>query len=325
MSTKTVWVSGGAGFLGRCTAEVLKNAGFEPFVLDSFFTGHRDSVKGLDYAEIDLADFEAVKTKLPSFPTPFAVFHFAARALVGESVQKPEIYFRNNVLSTTNLMEAALEKKCRYFIHSSSCAVYGVPLQVPIVETTTQNPISPYGESKRMAEGVLAQYSAFRDVRVANLRYFNPVGSLRGKFGEKHDPETHLVPNVVKAIAHGQKVPVFGTDYPTPDGTCVRDYLHVADLADAHIAALRYLETLSQPSSVSLNLGSGSGKSVKEVIRAAEACLGKKAILDLQPRRPGDPPELWADISAAKKLLSWAPKHSLEDAIQDHWAFLTNR
>ncbi|MCB0417151.1 MAG: UDP-glucose 4-epimerase GalE [Bdellovibrionaceae bacterium] len=322
---KTILVTGGAGYIGRCTAYVLAQNGYQPVLIDNFSTGRRAMVGELTCFDLDLTDRKSTLEAFRKSQDVVGVIHLAAKALVGESVEKPYEYLRNNFLSTLNVAEAAaMSGVC--VLHSSSCAVYGVPEKLPILETTPRSPVSPYGAAKAMAEDVLAQFVRHKGLRALNLRYFNPAGSMgNGQYGELHEPETHLIPNVVGAFLGGKPIRVFGSDFPTPDGTCVRDYIHIEDLVGAHLVAL---EKLLAPGSLkveSLNIGSGKGVSVKEVLEAASSVLGGKVPHEMAPRRAGDPAELVADIAQAKAILGWEPKKSLNDMIRDHHQWVTGR
>jgi len=247
-----------------------------------------------------------------------AVMHFAAHAYVGESVTNPRKYFQNNVVAALTLLNAVIDSQVRKFIFSSTCAVYGMPDKVPITEETTRQPVNPYGATKLAFENALEAYGCAYDFHYVSFRYFNAAGAdENGKVGELHDPEPHLIPSAFEAI-HGQRaaLDIFGDDYPTPDGTCVRDYIHVSDLAEAHVLGLEYL---SDAPSIALNLGTGRGHSVKEVISTIEQVTGKKVSTRLAPRRPGDPPALVADPSRAEKLLHWKATRSLEQIVATAW------
>ncbi len=314
----TIVVSGGAGYLGRCMLDTLCHAGVAPVCLDNYSTSHPFEDSRVTLCEVDLTDASALRAVWKRLPQVGGIFHFAAKALVSESVQEPAKYFRNNLLCTLNLAEIAAEEKIP-FIHSSSCAVYGVPSQSPTDETSPTAPISPYGETKRLSEEMLRQFSSSLGLRVLNLRYFNPSGALEGaRHGEDHEPETHLIPSVFRAALSGRAVPVFGSEYPTPDGSCVRDYIHVADLMEGHALALRFLQGQKDGFWDVLNLGSGRGTSVLQVIAMAERVLNRKLEVDRRQARAGDPPTLIASIEKAKQLLNWSPTHSLEQILQSH-------
>lgn len=320
--SSTIVVTGGAGFLGRCMVEVLKAQGYRPVVIDNFATSSRLSLQGVDYYEWDLTH-SGEGARFPLCEGAHAVIHFAARALVEESVQHPNLYLENNVGSARGIRELCRIWGVRLLIHSSSCAVYGIPERVPTPEDQRLAPISPYGESKVRAEEVFNEASVRGDLYSMNLRYFNPVGALGG-VGEDHHPETHLIPRVVAALMNGEAINVFGSDYPTQDGTCVRDFIHVGDLLEGHLAALKVLERDSGfPRAI--NLGTEIGCSVLEVIRTAELVTGLKGVVNFQKRRVGDPPKLVADIEMARNVLGWTPRCGLGEMIQDHWNHVRRR
>lgn len=311
----TILVSGGAGYLGRCVADVLWAKGFAPVCLDDFSTSHPFKSANIPCHKIDLTDAKALDKIWKKLPPLAGIIHFAARALVSESVEKPAEYFRNNLGCTINLAEKASEMGIP-LVHSSSCTVYGIPTSLPLDERMPRTPISPYGETKKMGEDILDWFSKAKGLRCLNLRYFNPAGSLSGaQHGESHEPETHLIPNVVRAGLTGKRVTVFGTKHPTPDGTAVRDYIHVADLAVGHLQGLEFLKSTTGPVCEAINLGSGKGSSVLEVIEAAEKVIGKKIGTELKEARPGDPPALVASIEKAEKVLGFSPKHSLDEIL----------
>jgi len=251
-----------------------------------------------------------------------AVMHFAAHAYVGESVENPRKYFRNNVLGALSLLNSVLDAGIRRFVFSSTCAVYGIPEQIPISEQTPREPVNPYGASKLFFENALEAYSRAYGLRSVSLRYFNAAGADEsGEIGELHDPETHLIPLALAAsAANGPELQIHGSDYPTPDGTCVRDYIHVNDLADAHVRALQYLEKGGDL--LAINLGTGRGHSVLEAIRAAESATGRPVRRKIGPRRPGDPPILVADPARAQRVLGWTAKRNLADIVSSAWAWI---
>lgn len=322
ISRPSIAVSGGAGYLGRCIMDYLLEKGYSPVCLDNYSTGHRFSHPDISCWEVDLANSEALAEVWKKLPPIDGILHFAAKALVGESTQKPAEYFRNNLLCTLNLAELAIRNQIP-FIHSSSCAVYGIPEIVPVKEDSHLAPISPYGETKRMSEQMLHQFSLYQGLRVINLRYFNPAGALAGaSHGECHTPETHLIPNVFKASLSGTPISLFGNEYQTRDGSCVRDFLHVKDLAQGHLDALTFLMARAAGYCEAINLGSGQGYSVLEIVRASEKIVGKPIPISIQPARKGDPPELVASISKAKALLGWEPRESLESILQSHWTWM---
>jgi len=279
--------------------------------------GHQSAVKWGPFVEGDLADPSLVQRVLRDHEVT-SVIHFAAYAYVGESVTNPRKYFRNNVVCTLNLLDAMIDAGVREIVFSSTCATYGEPREVPISETHPQSPVNPYGESKLAVEKILHWYSAAYGTRFAALRYFNAAGAdPDGELGEDHDPETHLIPLAIEAaLGRGRELSIYGTDYPTPDGTAIRDYIHVADLADAHWLALQHLAASN--GNLRLNLGTGRGHSVREVVAAVEKVGGRKVPTREAPRRPGDPPALVADAREAAKVLGWRPKHPDLETIVTH-------
>ena len=316
--SRHVLVTGGAGYIGSHTAKALAARGFIPVTYDSLVHGHRWAVQWGPFVEGDSRD----RTKLIDTMRQFeiaAVLHFAAFAYVGESMASPERYFGNNVAGSLTLFDAMLETGVRPVVFSSSCTVYGTPDSMPIAEDTPQSPVNPYGESKRMVERVLHWYATAHPLTWVALRYFNAAGAdPEGQLGEAHSPETHLIPLVLDAALGGKTVEVYGDDYPTRDGTCVRDYIHVSDLADAHVRAVDYLMSGGAP--VALNLGTGIGHTVSEVIRAAQTVSGREVAYRVSRRRPGDPAVLVADARLAGKVLDWHPKYSsLETIISTAW------
>ncbi len=314
-----VLVTGGAGYIGSHTAKALAQAGHDPLVLDNFSSGHRWAVKWGKLLEWDLA----APQMLPQFleqERVEAVLHFAASLLVGESVRDPRKYYWNNVVNTLNLLDAMQTAGVKRIVFSSSAAVYGDPKQVPIPENHSKEPVNPYGETKLAMERALQWYGNAFGIKWVALRYFNAAGAdADGELGECHDPETHLIPLVVQA-ALGKRPPVeiFGTDYDTPDGTAIRDYIHVTDLADAHVRALEYLAQGGE--SRAMNLGTGQGNSVREVINVVGKVASRPVPVREGPRRAGDPPVLVADASLAGKTLDWKPSGSdLEKIVRSAW------
>ena len=307
--SNSVLVVGGAGYIGSHTCKALKSAGFLPVVVDNLSEGHEWAVKfgPLERGEAGDATF---MTEVIRKHKPVGLIHFAANAYVGESVANPRKYIQNNVVAMHNLLSVCIDENLNHVIFSSSCATYGVPTQVPLDEEHTQLPISPYGDSKLIGEKMLHWYSNAHPLRYVALRYFNASGAdADGEIGEVHDPETHLVPLVIQAaLGIRPSISVFGTDYPTPDGTCQRDYIHVTDLGTAHVAALRYL--IEGGASTRINLGSGKPISVKEVIDEAARVIGREVPVVYGPRREGDPPGLYANPLKAKEVLGWESKHS---------------
>jgi UDP-glucose 4-epimerase len=313
-----ILVTGGAGYVGSISVEHLLAAGHSVTVLDSLATGHRASVpQGAALVEGSLADGPTLERALREDGIE-AVLHCAARALVGESVADPALYYRENVVGGLTVLDAMRSAGVSRLVFSSSAAVYGAPESTPITEDQSPRPINPYGETKLAFERALAWYGQAYGLRSVALRYFNVAGATELR-GEDHDPETHLIPNILRAIVGGPRLMVFGDDYPTPDGTCIRDYIHVSDLADAHASALALTATLA-PGLEACNLGSGSGFSVAEVIAAAERVTGSEAPRDIDARRPGDPPALVASNSRARQLLGWTPRRgTLEEMIGSAW------
>ncbi len=309
-----VLVTGGAGYVGSHACKALAQSGYLPVVVDNLCRGHRWAVKWGPFEHHDLADKEALRATLAKYSIT-AVLHFAAYAYVGESMGSPNIYFRNNVVSTLNLLDVMLEHGVKSIVFSSTCAIYGMPQEKRISEHHPQDPVSPYGESKRFVEAILRWYGEAYGLQYVALRYFNAAGAdLDGDIGEDHVPESHLIPLTIQsALESGSSVDIFGTDYPTPDGTAVRDYVHVADLADAHVRALQQL--YSGAGSGAFNLGTGHGYSVREIIDTVERISGVRGLGRDGPRRPGDPPSLIADPSKAVSVLGWRAQHSDLDAI----------
>ena len=315
----SILVTGGAGYIGSHTCKALHNAGFTPVTFDNLVYGHREAVKWGPFIKGDLNDRALLEQVIREHAVT-AVIHFAAYAYVGESMQYPEKYFSNNVVNTLNLLDAMKSCGTGTIVFSSTCATYGLPERLPIDERHPQNPVNPYGESKLFVERVLKWYEVAYGIRSVPLRYFNAAGAdAEGEIGEDHTPETHLIPLVIEAaLGVRSHVEVFGTDYPTPDGTAIRDYIHVTDLGDAHVKALEYL--LAGGDSVALNLGTGNGYSVKEVISAVESVSGRSVPTQLSARRPGDPSELVANAVNANQRLGWVPAlSSLENIARTAW------
>lgn len=321
MASQSVLVVGGAGYVGGHTCKALAAAGFRPVVFDNFTTGHRDFVRWGPAVEGDIRDTAAVASAIRSHDVA-AVLHFAACAYVGESVSDPQKYYDNNVTGTLSLLRAMLEAGCPHLVFSSTCAIYGQPERVPIAEDTPANPVNPYGASKLMVERILSDYARAYDFRAIALRYFNACGAdPDGDIGELRDPETHLVPRAMMALqGYIDDFQIFGSDYPTADGTAVRDYIHVSDLAEAHVAALRLL--LEGHGGGAYNLGTGHGFSVKEVLDAIAVEAGEALPEARGPRREGDPATLVADPSQARDVLHFAPKYSdLPTIVRTAWAW----
>jgi UDP-glucose 4-epimerase len=317
-----IMVTGGAGYIGSHAVRILKQAGFGVVVYDNFNRGHREAVEGYTVTGGNTADTGLLKKVLKEQKID-AVLHFAAHSQVGESIEQPRLYYDNNVVGGLKLLEAVLDTGIKYFIFSSSAAVYGEPENLPITEDHPCKPTNPYGETKLIIEKALADYGQAYGLKSVSLRYFNAAGAAaEGEIGEDHEPETHLIPLVIKAIMEqDEPLTVFGDDYPTADGTAVRDYIHVDDLAQAHLLALEALLAGSGNSfSSAYNLGNGSGFSVMEVIKAAEKVTGKKVPYLIGPRREGDPAVLVASAEKAKVELNWQPRYtSLEKIIETAW------
>jgi len=309
-----ILVTGGAGYVGSHACKALAAAGYRPIVYDNLSRGHREAVRWGPLIEGDLHDTDQVAAALQTHGVT-AVMHFAAYAYVGESVSQPATYYRNNVGGTFALLEAMRRAGIGTIVFSSTCAVYGSPERLPIDEATPKLPLNPYGETKLAVERALHWYAGAYGLRFAALRYFNAAGAdPEGEIGEDHDPETHLIPRVLRAaLGTGEPVEVYGTDYPTADGTAIRDYIHVADLGDAHVRALGYLGAGGENGA--MNLGTGHGCSVREIIAAVERIAGRPVPFREAARRPGDPPELVADPALARLRLGWQPRSSDLDTI----------
>lgn len=309
-----IFVVGGAGYIGSVCAELLLDEGHEVVIFDNLTEGHRRAVDSrADFFQGELADRARIEAALSS-AAPDAVMHFAANALVGESMRDPSKYFRNNICNGLNLVDAMIATSVQRIVFSSTCAIFGLPERLPIEETTPARPVNPYGESKLAFEKILQWYDRVHGLKFVSLRYFNAAGATKN-FGEDHRQETHLIPNVLK-VALGQKpnVEIYGTDYETPDGTCVRDYIHIVDLARAHIMAL------DAPNSALYNLGTGGGSSVREVIGVCAKITGRKIATIEKARRPGDPPRLIASSEKIRKELGWRPQfQSLGAIIESAW------
>jgi UDP-arabinose 4-epimerase len=314
-----VLVIGGAGYIGSHACRALKSAGHEVIVFDNLSTGYEILSKGFELVRGDILDRSALAKVLPRAD---AIMHFAAHAYVGESVTNPRKYFRNNVEGGLSLLNAALDAGVKKIIFSSTCAVYGEPAKVPIEENIPRQPVNPYGVSKLFFEQALEAYDRAYEFRYASLRYFNAAGADEsGEIGELHDPETHLIPLALQAAAGiGPELQIFGADYPTPDGTCIRDYIHVNDLGIAHVKALEYLA--EGRASIAVNLGTGTGASVREVINAVEKATGSKVPHRIVPRRPGDPPALVANPAKAEALLKWKAERGLDDIVTNAWNWM---
>ncbi|MFN7715233.1 MAG: UDP-glucose 4-epimerase GalE [Pseudanabaenaceae cyanobacterium] len=318
-SPKTILVTGGAGYIGAHGVLALQNAGYQVIILDNLVYGHRDVAEKLNVPLIvgDTNDRPLLDQIFAEHQIA-AVMHFAAYAYVGESVTEPDKYYRNNVVGTLTLLEAMIAANVKNFVFSSTCATYGIPHQVPITEEHLQTPINPYGATKLMVERILQDFDVAYGLRFVSFRYFNAAGAdPAGLLGEDHNPETHLIPLVLQtALGIRKSITVFGTDYPTPDGTCIRDYIHVTDLADAHVLGIDYLLS-GQPSNI-FNLGNGNGFSVKEVIETAEKVTGKTINVIYGDRRAGDPPALVGSSTKAREILHWQPQYADLNLIISH-------
>ena len=317
-----VLVIGGAGYIGSHAARALKRAGHEVIIFDNLSTGYELLATGFELVRGDVLDASALGRVLPRVD---AIMHFAAHAYVGESVTNPRKYFRNNVEGGLSLLNAALEAGVKKIIFSSTCAVYGEVAKVPIDENIPREPVNPYGVTKLFFEQALEAYDRAYAFRFASLRYFNAAGADdSGEIGELHDPETHLIPLALRAAAGlGPELHVFGSDYPTPDGTCVRDYIHVNDLASAHVKAVEHLAAGKE--SFAVNLGTGTGASVQEVMNAVEKVTGKRVPHKKVPRRPGDPPALVANPAKAQALLQWKATRGLDNIVTTAWNWMERR
>jgi UDP-glucose-4-epimerase GalE len=311
-----VLVTGGSGYVGCHAIRELRESGHEVIVYDNLSTGNRGLCEGFELIEGDIAEVEKLA---PILNRVEAVMHFAASAYVGESVLNPRKYFRNNVESALALMDAVLASRVRMFIFSSTCATYGIPATLPITENLPKEPINPYGATKLFFERVLSAYSIAHGLRYVSLRYFNAAGAHAGGLvGEIHDPETHLIPLALKAVlGTAPPLKVFGIDHDTPDGTCIRDYIHVSDLGMAHVLALEYLA--SGADSISLNLGTGKGTSIKELMDAFQTLTGLNVPHEFAPPREGDPPSLYADPSKAREVLGWVAKRGMDEILASAW------
>lgn len=312
-----ILVVGGAGYIGSHINKMLHNNGYDTVVFDNLVYGHKEAVKWGVLEEGDLADTKRLDEVFEKYDIE-AVFHFAAYAYVGESVTNPSKYYHNNVANTLNLLDAMVKHDVKYIVFSSTCATYGEPETMPITEDMRQNPINPYGATKWMVERIMADYKRAYGINYCCLRYFNAAGAdPEGEIGESHTPETHLIPLILAAAAGDREnIKVFGSDYDTRDGSCVRDYIHVTDLADAHLRAMDYLRNGGE--STCMNLGNCIGNSVLEVIVAAKKVTGVKIPVVLDERRPGDPPTLVGSAEKAERLLGWKPQYGDIETILEH-------
>ncbi len=319
-----ILVTGGAGYIGSHFVKYLLKNNYEPVVLDNLSRGHRKAVPdGVAFEEIDLHDSDGLSDAI-KIHSPSAVVHFAAFAYVGESVEHPDLYYHNNVAGSMNLIRLCAKNGIKNFIFSSTCSIYGNPARTPISEEEPANPINPYANTKLIIEMMLKDFENAFGMKYVALRYFNAAGAdPAGEIGESHYPEPHLIPIVLDAAAGKRdKVSVYGDDYDTPDGTCIRDYIHVNDLADAHLKAISYLNSGNE--STVINLGTGHGNSVREIIERAESVTGKNIPFEIVKRRAGDPAVLVADNRKAKNLLNWSPAFSTGDIIKSAWNWHTN-
>ena len=319
-----ILVTGGAGYIGSHFVRMVSKSNDEVIVADNLSRGHQESIpNGVHFEKVDIRDAEKISEVIRKY-SPEAVVHFAAFAYVGESVEHPELYYQNNVVGSYNLIRAASENKVKYFVFSSTCSVYGNPAKIPISEETQTNPINPYANTKLMIEMMLKDFQSAYGMKYVSLRYFNAAGADdSGEIGESHNPEPHLIPIVLEA-ANGkrEKVFVFGNDYNTPDGTCIRDYIHVNDLSNAHVKALEHLSSGNE--STIINLGTGAGNSVMEIVKTTESITGKKIEFKIAERRKGDPAILVADNTKALKILNWNPKYAIDDIIRTAWRWHQN-
>ena len=318
MTPRTVLVTGGAGYIGSHTAKVLRRAGYRTVIFDNLSAGHRDACLGASLIEGDIRDTDAVRRALRESGAD-AVVHFAAWLIVSESMHDPVGYYRNNVLGTLATLEAMAAEGCTRFVFSSTCAVYGEPVRVPLTEDHPTAPINPYGQTKLAVEQALPHFERAYGLRSIRLRYFNAAGAdPDGELGEDHTPEFHAIPRAFDAASGGRPFDVFGDDYPTPDGTCLRDYIHVMDLADAHLRALQRLE--QGGAAATYNVGTEQPSSVRDVLAAVERVTGRAVPRRQAPRRPGDPASLYASAALIRAELGWAPaRPALETIVTDAW------
>lgn len=314
-----ILIVGGAGYIGAHINKELNRQGYKTVIFDNLSFGHHDFVKWGVFKQGDLGNIDEIRAVFKEYPIE-AVMHFAAFTYVGESVEDPQKYYLNNLSNTLKLLQVMLEEGVKYFVFSSTCATYGAPQEIPITENHPQRPINPYGKGKYMVEQVLSDYSHAYGLKYVSLRYFNAAGAdPDAEIGELHQPETHLIPLILDAASgKRENIQIFGTDYSTHDGTCIRDYIHVMDLACAHIKALEYLQE-GNDSNI-FNLGNGQGFSVKEVIETSQKVTGKEIKVEEVERRPGDPPVLVGSSSKAREILNWHPKYpDLTSIIETAW------
>jgi len=325
MTHRKILITGGAGYIGSHLVKKMLAENKKIVIFDNLSRGHKESIpEGVDFENVDLRNIDRLKEAFEKYDIS-SVIHFAAFAYVGESVEKPALYYRNNLAGSLNLLECMHEREIDKLVFSSTCSLYGNPDKVPISEEQQVNPINPYAKTKLAVEYALNDFSVAYGIKYVALRYFNAAGAdFDAQIGESHDPETHLIPLVLQ-VAHGKRdlVKIFGNDYNTDDGTCIRDYIHVNDLADGHIRALEYLK--KDGLSTHINLGTGNGYSVLDIIKTAEKVTGKKIKFEIIERRPGDPDILVADNKKAKELLGWVPECTLEDIISSAWNWQINQ
>ena len=321
---RKILVTGGAGYIGSHTVQLLLQQGHDVIVVDNLSKGYRHNVPEGRLVEMNIAETDALTSLMRESGTQ-AVIHFAASISVGESMREPEMYFSNNVAASLSLLTAMRRADVKHIVFSSTAAVYGTPHATPILETFPIQPVNPYGESKVMVETMLRWFDEIHRITSVCLRYFNASGcDPAGRLGEEHKPETHLIPLVLRAVQTGSPVTIFGTDYPTPDGTCIRDYIHVLDLAQGHILALEYL--IGGGKSDQFNVGTGTGRSVLEMIQAVESVTGSKVPYTVGPRREGDPAALVASSEKLCATLGWSPKYAdLRTIVEHAWAFAQRR
>lgn len=321
---KNILVIGGAGYIGSHMVRMLAKQGYSPVVFDNLSKGHREAVANYPFELGDLGDKARLTEVFKKYGIE-AVMHFAAFAEVGESVKEPSKYYHNNVAKVLDLLDALVENDIKYFVFSSTAATFGEPIRPKIDESHPQNPINPYGNTKLMVEKILADFDTAYGLKATALRYFNASGADdSGEIGESHNPETHLIPIVLQAAAGKRaSIKMFGTDYPTPDGTCVRDYVHVNDLARAHILALEKM--FKDNASERFNLGSGNGFSVAEIVKEAKRITGIDFTVEKAPRRDGDPAVLVADSAKAERILGWKPQYNLTRIIETAWNWEQHR
>lgn len=321
MTVKRILIVGGAGYIGSHAAKAVRQAGMEPVVLDDLTSGHTHAVRWGPLVKADIRNAEAVRAALREY-RPESVMQFAARIEVGEGEKNPSHFYDNNVAGTLNLVNVMLEEGVKNLVFSSTCAIYGDPERLPLTEDLPKKPVSVYGRTKLMCEEMLEDISRAHGLNFAALRYFNAAGAdPEGEIGEEHEPESHLIPNALKAaVGLGGPMKLFGNDYPTPDGTCIRDFVHVTDLAEAHILAANRLATGAR--SLQLNLGSGQRTTVLEVLRAVERATGRPVPVTMCPRRPGDAVALYSDTANVTSELGWVPKHSdIDTVVSTAWTF----